>query len=325
MAQRLDATAAQCDDDASVVAQRDAFEEELERRRAEADMEVPIVAALRDGTADPVQPTRYRRGDTLRFSCHRAVSCWNECCHNTQITLTPYDLIRLGRNLEIRTSQVTARYAVPTLHEPSGMPVLRLGMQEAAGARKPCVFLDPEHGCSVYRDRPAACRYYPLGLASVKMKGHDAPEDFYFLVKEPHCKGHEQPKEQTVAQFLENQQVAEYDEHNRDWIHILMKLASWKSLGGPWGKEPDQRVRQMFLMVSADPDAFRRFVFGSSFLEKYAVDPAMRAQLESDDEALQRLGFDWLRAVLFNEPTLHLREHVLQGAIAKARCETGAV
>ncbi|HYA66019.1 MAG TPA: hypothetical protein VEE84_04985, partial [Burkholderiaceae bacterium] len=98
-----------------------------------------------------------------------------------------------------------------------------------------------------------------------------------------------------------------------------------KSLGGPWGKEPDERVRRMFLMVSADPDAFRRFVFGSSFLEKYAVDPAMRTQLENDDEALMQLGFDWLRAVLFNEPTLHLREHVLQGAIAKARCETGAV
>ena len=324
MTQGFDAAAIERDDDSGVVAQREAFDDELERRRAEADMEVPIVAALRENAADPVQPTRYRSSDTLRFSCHRGVSCWNDCCHNTQITLTPYDLIRLGRQLGIRASEVTARYATPTIHEPSGMPVLRLGMREACGERKPCVFLDPEQGCSVYRDRPAACRYYPLGLASVKMKGHDAPEDFYFLVKEPHCKGHEQPSEQTVAQFREDQQVAEYDEHNRGWIQILMKLASWKSLGGPWGKEPDQRVRQMFLMVSADPDAFRRFVFGSSFLEKYAVDPVMRGPLENDDEALMQLGFDWLRAVLFNEPTLQLREHVLQGAIAKARCETGA-
>ena len=323
--ERDSAAAAHRDDEAQSVDERDAFEDELARRRAEADMEVPIVAALRAGAADPVQPTRYRNSDTLRFSCHRGVSCWNECCHDTQILLTPYDLIRLGRYLGLRTSEVAARYGTPIVHEPSGMPVLRLGLREASSARKPCVFLDPQQGCGVYSDRPAACRYYPLGLASVKMKGHDAPEDFYFLVKEPHCKGHEEAHEQTVAQFREEQQVADYDEHNRGWMQILMKLASWKSLGGPWGKEPDERVRRMFLMVSADPDAFRRFVFGSSFLQRYAVDPAMRTQLESDDVALMHLGFDWLRAVLFNESTLHLQEHVLKGAIAKARCETGAV
>ena len=39
-------------------------------------------------------------------------------------------------------------------------------------------------GCTVYKDRPVSCRYYPLGLAAVKMKGHDKPEDFYFLVRE---------------------------------------------------------------------------------------------------------------------------------------------
>ncbi|HYB52089.1 MAG TPA: YkgJ family cysteine cluster protein [Burkholderiaceae bacterium] len=321
---RSEQAAASGDEDSSVE-DRDAFADELERRRAEADMEVPIVAALRAGAANPVQPTRYRAGDTLRFACHPGVSCWNQCCHDTQIVLTPYDLIRLGRHLGMRTAEVAARFAAPMEHEASGMPVLRLGLRDVPGERKPCVFLDPERGCNVYNDRPAACRYYPLGLASVKMKGHDAPEDFYFLVKESHCKGHEQAREQTVAQFREEQQVADYDEQNRGWMQILMKLASWKSLGGPWGKQPDERVRQMFLMVSADPDAFRRFVFGSSFLEKYAVDPAVREQLEHDDETLMHLGFDWLRAVLFNEPTLHLREHVLQAAIAKARCETGAV
>jgi uncharacterized protein len=313
------------DDDPVGLQERSAFEQELDRRRAEADMEVPIVAAIRDGGADPVQPTRYTGSDTFRFHCHRAVACWNDCCHDTQITLTPYDLIRLGRNLGTGSGQVAARYGVPGVHEPSGMPVLRLAMLDAGAARRPCVFLDPAQGCSVYADRPAACRYYPLGLATVKMKGHDAPEDFYFLVREPHCKGHDEAREQTVDRFRQDQQAASYDQHNRGWMHILMKLASWKSLGGPWGKEPDERVRRMFLMVSTDLDAFRRFVLGSSFLEKYAVDPQMREQLEGDDVVLMHLGFDWLRSVLFNEPTLNLRESVLQQAMARARSEAGAV
>jgi uncharacterized protein len=198
-------------------------------------------------------------------------------------------------------------------------------MTQAEDGRSPCVFLDPQRGCSVYENRPAACRYYPLGLATVKMKGHEAPEDFYFLVKEPHCRGHEESRELTVGSFREEQDVAEYDEYNRGWIHILMKLASWKALGGPWGKEPDARVRRMFVMASTDPDAFRSFVFDSSFLEKYAVDAQAQEALGHDDQALMRLGFDWLRSVLFNEPTLNLRQDVLQQAMAKARTDAGAV
>ena len=170
---------------------------------------------------------------------------------------------------------------------------------------------------------PAACRYYPLGLASVKMKGHDAPEDFYFLVKEPHCRGHDEAREKTVGEFRADEGVEPYDEANRGWIQILMKLASWKSLGGPFGKEPDERTRKMFFMATTDIDAFRRFVFDTSFLDRYSIDPEMRPVLATDDEILLKLALDWLRAILFNEPTLPLREEVLQGAIAKARTELG--
>jgi hypothetical protein len=299
------------------------FEQALERRAGQAEFETPIVAAIRAG-AGPVQPVRYGPGDSFRFRCHRGVSCWNECCHDTDITLTPYDLIRLGRHFGRRPAEVAAAFGAPAMHEPSGMPVLHLAMTGDGASARPCVFLDPAQGCSVYRDRPAACRYYPLGLATVKMKGHESPEDFFFLVKEPHCKGHEEDREQTVARFRDEQEVEEYDRHNRGWIHVLMKLASWKSLGGPWGKEPDERARRMFAMASMDPDAFRRFVFGSSFLEKYAVDPAMHEQLREDDELLLQLAFDWLRNVLFNEPTIHLKDSVLQQAIANARTEAGA-
>jgi hypothetical protein len=300
------------------------FDDELERRRARADIEVPIVAALRQGQRNPVEPTRYTGSDTLRFACHPGVSCWNQCCHDTQITLTPRDVARLGKRLGQRPGEFAAQYGRAVVHEPSDMPVLQLEMRAAgAAAQRPCVFLDPVAGCTVYADRPDACRYYPLGLATVKMKGHDEPEDFYFLVREPHCRGHEEPREQTVDEFLAAQGI-DGDERNRGWTHILMKLASWKSVGGPGGKAPDERVRRMFLMVSTDPDAFRRFVLGSSFLDKYAVAPQVRAEVERDDELLTMLGFDWLRAVLFNEPTLHLREPVLQEAIARARRDTGA-
>jgi hypothetical protein len=48
------------------------------------------------------------------------------------------------------------------------------------------------------------------------------------------------------------------------------------------------------------------------------------AVLKSDDGALLRLGFDWLRNLLFNDPTIAMRDSVLQAAIAKAREDVGA-
>ncbi len=43
------------------------------------------------------------------------------------------------------------------------------------------------------------------------------------------------------------------------------------------------------------------------------------------DEALLQLGFDWLRIVMFDEPTIALKPAVLQEAIGKAREGLGGV
>ena len=299
-------------------------EQEMKRRQAEADMEMPIVSALKETSTDPVQAVRYKATDSFWFHCHKGVKCWNECCYDTDIALTPYDILRLARHFEARPEAIVRLFAAPAVHDKSGMPIAKMRMIDKGGPKSPCVFLDEEEGCTVYEHRPAACRYYPLGLAAIKMKGHDEPEDFYFLVKETHCKGHEEKREQTVAAFRSEQGVDPYDEHNRGWIYVLMKLASWKTLGGPWGKEPDERTKKMFYMASTGVDAFRQFVFNSSFLDRYAIEPAMREELAMNDEALLALAFDWLRNVLFNEPTVVLKQDVLQQAIAKAQRDMGA-
>ena len=300
-------------------------EQEIARRNAEADMEIPIIQALKASSADPLQPVRYKATDTLCFDCHKGVSCWNECCHDTDITLTPFDLVRLARHFEARPADIVRLFGAPAVHDKSNMPVVKLKMLDKPGAaKKPCVFLDEAEGCTVYENRPAACRYYPLGLAAFKIKEQDEPSSFYFLVKESHCKGHEEPKQQTVAEFRLAQGVEPYDEQNQGWMHILMKLTSWKSIGGPWGKEPDERVKRMFYMASTDIDSFRKFVFNSTFLDKYAIEPEMREELAMNDEVLLKLAFDWLRNVIFNETTIGLKEDVLQGAIARAQRDMGA-
>ncbi|MDH5747925.1 MAG: YkgJ family cysteine cluster protein [Rhodospirillales bacterium] len=286
--------------------------------------ELEIFDAVRDlGSADnPVQPTRLNSEDSFCFSCHKGISCWNKCCTGADITLTPNDILRLCKHLDMSPTDFLREYTVPAFWEQAGLPIAKIKMSGADG-KGPCPFVADE-GCTVYENRPVTCRYYPLGLASVKPKGADVKEDFNFLVKEAHCKGHEESKELSVSAFKSEQGIEEYDLVNRGWIDILMKMASWKHLGGPNGKDVSPQTKQMFFMVSTDVDTLRKFVLETKFLESYEIDPEAVEIIKADDHALLQLGFDWMKNVMFNEPTISLKEEVLRSAMAKAREELGA-
>ncbi len=280
-----------------------------------------VFDSVRIQSKSPVQPVKLSPADSFPFRCYRGVSCWNKCCHGADITLPPYDILRLSRRFGMRPAEFLERYTVPAEHESAAMPIVKLKMagNDGSGA---CHFL-AEEGCTVYSDRPAACRYYPLGLISVKLKESEVKEDFHFLVREDHCRGHDETQTQTVAEFCKDQGLEPYEQINRGWIDILMKLASWRPMGGPMGKVPSPQARQMFFMVSTDVDRFRKFVFESSFLQRYAIPEEALELVRTSDEALIRLGLDWLKNVLFNEPTIEIRPEVLQGAIAQARTQIG--
>ena len=220
-----------------------------EDARNQADA-AEMFEGVRSRDGNPVEPTRLEAKDSFCFSCHRGVACWNRCCHGADITLTPGDILRLSATLGLRPAEFLARYTVPAIWEKAGMPVAKLKMAGAEGDG-PCHFLDGDNGCSIYENRPATCRYYPLGLASVKIKGEDGTSDFFFLVKETHCQGHRESKIQSVDAFREEQGVVWYDGINRGWFDILMKMVSWRTVGGPHGKDIDPRTRKMFFMVSS--------------------------------------------------------------------------
>lgn len=298
-------------------------EKTFDERLEQAEIEVNIFEGVRQPDGNPIMPVRLQSTDMFCFSCHKDVPCWNVCCHGADVTLTPGDIVRLSKRHEMTAEEFLLEYTVPAIWDKADMPVAKLKMTGKAGDG-PCVFMDEKDGCTVYGDRPTTCRYYPLGMASIKMKDAEDKDDFQFLVKEPHCKGHEQDKLQNVNQFREEQGVIWYDAVNRGWYDVLMKMASWRSIGGPGGKVLDPQKKKMFFMISTDVDAFRRFVFETKFLETYLIDDDAIELIQKSDEALLELGFDWLKSVLFNEPTISMREDILQGAIAKVREEMGA-
>lgn len=298
-------------------------EMDLEARRPMPRGEqVEVFDGIRMDAAFPVTPVRLEATDAFTFRCHAGLSCWNACCHGADITLTPYDIVRLSRRLELTAAELLARYTVPDHFPKTDLPVAKLKMGGDDG-RGPCPFM-AEEGCTVYADRPATCRFYPLGLVSMKMKESAGKEDFHFLVKEPHCLGHSDAQSQTVGEFRHAQGADEYADHIRGWIDILMKMASWSGIGGPGGKKPTPQMQKMFFLATTDVAGFRRFVFESTFLDKYDIPPEVVEECRTSDEAMLELGYAWLKTILFNEPTLALKEDVLKDAIARAHRELAA-
>ncbi|MDH3638561.1 MAG: YkgJ family cysteine cluster protein, partial [Gammaproteobacteria bacterium] len=190
----------------------------------------------------PVQPVELTLDSQIQFDCHPGVACFNACCENIDFVLTPYDILRLKRRLNMSSSEFVGRYTVPYAMDYHDMPGLK--MITKPGTTE-CVFLT-ESGCGVYDDRPAACRYYALGNMGVRKKDSGQVEDIYFLVKERHCLGHQEPRRQTIREYRSNQGVDEYDEHNREWRDIILKKRS----SGPTVGAPSERSLQLFDMCS---------------------------------------------------------------------------
>ena len=269
----------------------------------EGDLETPLKS--------PVQPVQLNLDSTIKFNCHKGIACFNECCRNIDITLTPYDIVRLKRRLGLTSRELVARHTVPFEMDHHGMPGLK--MLTKPGTNE-CVFLTSE-GCGVYEDRPAACRYYALGSMGVRKKEASQVEDVYFLVKEPHCLGHFEPRTLTVREYRQEQGVDVYDEMNREWRDIILKKRS----SGPTVGRPSDRSFQLFDMCSYDVDSFREFIQSPGFQQVFDLESATLETVVRDEDALLRFAFRFLKQVLFGEITIPIKEDAREKRLAQAK------
>ncbi len=248
-----------------------------------------------------VEPIQLSLNSRFKFRCHPGVPCFTECCGTTTIVLTPYDILRLKERLGIKSGEVLATYTCREAHDKSGLPMVIMDMPRFAGR---CPFVKPVAGCTVYSDRPASCRYYPIGQGTlITEKG---PEEFYFYVREEHCRGFEEETEWTVASWRQDQGVDKYDEMNLEWKTMMLR----RGLQGD--AVTDERGNNLFYMVMYDLDQFRRFVFESKFLQAFQVDEDMQQRIWEDDEELLKFGHRFIKLALKLEKTLEAKPEVLQ-------------
>lgn len=255
---------------------------------------------------------RMELDDKFSFGCHPGISCFNTCCTDVNIFLSPYDVLRLKTRLGITSTEFLDRYVLLPVQKDMKTPVVVLRMNDDEA--KTCPFLG-ESGCGVYADRPWPCRMYPLGLAASK----DTPdgwrgERFYFLLEEEGCQGFGEAKEWTVREWLDDQGMDAYD----DWGEAFKELTLHSFFEDDGTLSPERL--EMFFTASYDLDKFRDFVFESTLLDRFDVDEDFVEEMRTDDEALLRFSFLWLQFSLFGVKTMRINPdaaEALQGEIEK--------
>lgn len=246
--------------------------------------------------SSPVVPVKLGLDDTIQFRCRPGIACFNKCCQNINIMLTPYDILRLKSRLGITSAEFLDKHASVFEMDAHGMPGIK--MKTKPGTSE-CQFLTPE-GCGVYEDRPAACRYYALGVTAMRPKDSPNVEDFYFVVKEEHCLGHNEPRTLTVHEYRRGQGVEQYDEMNKEWREIILKKRS----SGPTVGAPSPKSMELFYLASYDLDNFRVFIASPFPHDVYDLEPAYLQKLLADEVELMKFGFRYLKQVLYGEKTI---------------------
>jgi Fe-S-cluster containining protein len=247
-----------------------------------------------------VEPTQLTLNSKFKFRCHKGVKCFTKCCSNINILLTPYDIVMMKKRLGLSSEEFLDKYTYMEVDEKSTQPLVRLKMQD--DKEKKCPFVTPE-GCTIYTDRPANCRYYPIGQGILRKDTEKGPvnEEFYFFIREPHCLGYQEDTEWTIQSWKDDQGVSLYDEMNREWKEVQLRRS-------PLVAKLDSNKQAQIYTACYDMDRFRRFVFESRFLEVFDIDEEEVEKIKTDEIALMKLGFKYIKYLLMLEKALKVRE-----------------
>lgn len=228
--------------------------------------------------------------ELFAFSCRPTVPCFNECCHDLNQFLTPYDVLCLKNALYLPSWEFLDQHTSFHTGPESGLPIVTLKYKP--GRELACPFLTAS-GCSVYEARPAACRAYPIARAIKRSRETGEISEYFMLIREPHCRGHESGESQTVREWMASQGLNLYNQMN----DLLMEIISLKNqiMPGPL----DRNSRKQFYLACYDIDSFRKEIFENHLLKDFKPNESILEQIEKSDPALLLFGYAWIKQKLF--------------------------
>jgi len=238
---------------------------------------------------DQMPGKRLDENTSFSFKCHSEVSCFNQCCRNLNLMLYPYDVVRLKNSLEMSSDRFLTEHTNLVLRPSGFFPEVLLKMSE--NDEKTCPFLTSS-GCSVYPDRPDACRTFPLEQGVIFNEGTDAARFVYFFRPPDFCMGKHEDTVWTPDTWISDQDAWEYRKMTVEWAKLVRLFSTdpWQGLG------MENPKAKMAFMAAYNVDLFRDFVFNSTFLKRYKVKADVLKRLKAgSDKVLMQFGFEWIR------------------------------
>lgn len=227
----------------------------------------------------------------FRFSCHKGLSCFNTCCADINIFLTPYDVLRMRRATGMSSKEFLKEYTIPILAE-DGLPLVVLKMME--NERKSCPFVRPD-GCEIYQDRPWSCRMYPVFPSSSR-------EESFYIEEKSACLGLKEEKWWDLQEWKKAQGIDVYDIMNESYKEITLNEFFLK------GNRLDPGRSKVIYTSCYNLDEFRRFLFDTRFFDIYDVEKGLIERMKEDEEELLSFGYRWVKFNLFGADTLTLKD-----------------
>jgi len=259
-----------------------------------------------------VVPELLNAKSKFRFRCYPGIACFTKCCSGIKIYLTPYDIFRLKNRLGLDYKNFLVQYTEPAVIEKSQLPIVAIRLKD--DENRSCPFVTPE-GCSVYSDRPLTCRYYPIGMGTMKKDDNKTGENFFIKIKEDHCLGHNENTEWTIDEWRADQESDLYDEMNSDWMAVVLKA---KTLGFV---DFSQKSLDLFFFVSTNLDLFKEFVLSGRFIEAYGLDRGYVEELMTSELEFLKFSLKWLRFAMFGEGDFKVDEEARKKAKEKLLAE----
>jgi uncharacterized protein len=223
---------------------------------------------------------------SFRFRCSPHVACFNDCCRDLNQFLTPYDVLRLKNRIGLPSYLFLTRYTRRHIGPGSGLPIVTLIPGDPD--RLTCPFVTPA-GCRVYPDRPSSCRTYPVVRVLRRPRDASGTREEFGLLREPHCRGFDATRRQTVRNWLSGQGLREYNAENDRLLAVISLKArlSSKSL-------PPSLAEEVYTAFY-DLDRLRERLCDGVL----AGIPAESIEHARQDEvALLRLGMEWVQQLL---------------------------
>jgi Fe-S-cluster containining protein len=184
----------------------------------------------------------------------------------------------------------------------TGLPFVVLKMRN--DAEKNCPFVT-SRGCTIYPHRPWSCRIYPLQPESTKIT-EKAGREYYSVMDVPFCLGYAEDNLQTVDAWIEEQGIPIYKKMEAPFKKITTNEFLVHH------QVTNKKIQEMYYMACYDLDRFRRFIFKSTFLERFEMVPGVVAKIKEDDVELYCFAMKWLEYGLLGQHALEVKPDVME-------------